>query len=45
MTDFQRIAFYFAWMEFYTAMLIPAALVGLACFIYGLATFSTDPVV
>ena len=31
-------AIYFAWLGFYTAMLAPAALVGVIVFIYGLAT-------
>ncbi|OQV17299.1 Anoctamin-4 [Hypsibius exemplaris] len=38
----ERIAFYFAFLEFYTAMLIPAALVGLGCFIYGAASLYQD---
>ncbi|KAG5872235.1 hypothetical protein JTB14_002995 [Gonioctena quinquepunctata] len=33
-----KIALYFAWLGFYTHMLIPAAFVGLACFIYSCAT-------
>lgn len=33
-----KITLYFAWLGFYTHMLYPAALVGLACFIYSLAT-------
>ncbi|XP_055345444.1 anoctamin-5-like [Paramacrobiotus metropolitanus] len=40
----ERLAFFFAWMEFYTAMLIPPSVVGLACFIYGVASLSNDPV-
>ena len=30
-----KIAFYFKWIGFYTACLIPASLVGILCFIYG----------
>lgn len=33
---------YFAWLGFYTDMLVPAALVGLFMFIIGLFTFDTD---
>lgn len=37
-----KIGLYFAWLGFYTYMLIPAALVGLICFSYGLATMHSD---
>nr|XP_023017814.1 anoctamin-2-like [Leptinotarsa decemlineata] len=37
-----KIALYFAWLGFYTHMLIPAALVGLACFIYSCATLYSN---
>lgn len=30
-----KIGLYFAWLGFYTKMLVPAAVVGLVCFIYG----------
>ncbi|KAH9525321.1 Anoctamin-4 [Bulinus truncatus] len=33
----EKIAIYFAWLGYYTGLLIPAGLVGLAIFIYGLA--------
>ncbi|CAG0891673.1 unnamed protein product [Cyprideis torosa] len=33
-----KIALYFAWLGFYTYMLIPASVVGLICFIYGCLT-------
>lgn len=33
-----KIALYFAWLGFYTHMLLPAAVVGLVCFIYSWAT-------
>ncbi|KAI5626982.1 anoctamin-5 isoform X2 [Silurus asotus] len=35
----EKIGVYFAWLGFYTEMLFYAALVGLICFIYGLATY------
>lgn len=39
-----QIAMYFAWLGFYTHMLIPAALVGLVCFFYGLATMFSNQI-
>jgi Calcium-activated chloride channel/Dimerisation domain of Ca+-activated chloride-channel, anoctamin len=30
-----KIGLYFAWLGFYTKMLVPAAVVGLVCFVYG----------
>ncbi|XP_019864929.1 anoctamin-5 isoform X2 [Aethina tumida] len=33
-----KIALYFAWLGYYTHILMPAAVVGLACFIYSVAT-------
>ncbi|XP_049855202.1 anoctamin-4-like [Schistocerca gregaria] len=40
-----KIGLYFAWLDFYTKMLIPAAIVGLLCFLYGAATlYSNDNV-
>ena len=35
---------YFAWLGYYTAMLIPPSLVGITCFLYGLATYTTDTI-
>lgn len=37
-----KFGLYFAWLGFYTHMLIPAALVGLFCFVYGLATMYSN---
>ncbi|XP_034625848.1 anoctamin-6 isoform X1 [Trachemys scripta elegans] len=34
----EKIGIYFAWLGFYTQMLIVAAIVGLACFLYGYIT-------
>ncbi len=34
----ERIAFYFSWVGYYTYMLVFPSVVGLAVFIYGLAT-------
>ena len=33
---------YYAWVGFYTVMLIPASIVGLLSFVYGFTTVSTD---
>ncbi|KAL4720493.1 hypothetical protein ACJJTC_013306, partial [Scirpophaga incertulas] len=39
-----KIGLYFAWLGFYTHMLIPAAIVGLICFIYSASTvYSNKP--
>lgn len=35
-----KIGLYFAWLGFYTTMLLPASLLGLGCFLYGVATLS-----
>ncbi|XP_035907417.1 anoctamin-4 isoform X3 [Anopheles stephensi] len=37
-----KIAMYFAWLGFYTHMLIPASIVGLICFFYGLLTYPAN---
>ncbi|CAD5126106.1 DgyrCDS14278 [Dimorphilus gyrociliatus] len=37
----EKIGIYFAWLGFYTGMLVPAAFVGLAVFIYGILTFNS----
>ncbi|XP_058123462.1 anoctamin-1-like [Anopheles ziemanni] len=37
-----KIALYFTWLGFYTTMLLPAALVGFFCLLYGILTFSTN---
>lgn len=38
-----EIALYFAWLGFYTAMLVPLAILGLIIFLYGIASASTHP--
>ncbi|XP_058123461.1 anoctamin-1-like [Anopheles ziemanni] len=37
-----KIALYFTWVGFYTTMLIPAALVGFLCLLYGILTYPTN---
>lgn len=34
----EKVALYFAWLGFYTESLVPPAVVGLLCFIYGLGS-------
>ena len=38
----EKIGIYFAWLGFYTMMLIPASVVGFIVFIYGVATVWSD---
>ena len=35
-----KIGLYFAWLGFYTYMLIPASMLGIICFLYGVFTLS-----
>ncbi|XP_076350585.1 anoctamin-2-like isoform X1 [Tachypleus tridentatus] len=37
-----KIGLYFAWLGFYTCMLIPASAVGVLCFLYGFFTLMGD---
>lgn len=37
-----KFALYFAWLGFYTHMLIPASIVGIICVLFGVATLSWD---
>jgi len=39
-----KVALYFAWLGFYTKMLVPAAILGVFCFIFGLMTLFTDQI-
>ncbi|KAE8749817.1 hypothetical protein FOCC_FOCC003555 [Frankliniella occidentalis] len=39
----EKIAIYFAWLGFYTGWLLPAALVGVLVFMYGLFTINDNP--
>ncbi|XP_033610715.1 anoctamin-4 isoform X2 [Cryptotermes secundus] len=38
----EKIGLYFAWLGFYTKMLIPASVVGLLCFFYGLLSMNSS---
>ncbi|KAL7039822.1 hypothetical protein ACKWTF_000129 [Chironomus riparius] len=37
-----KIALYFCWLGFYTWSLVPPAIVGFLCFIYGISTMNSD---
>lgn len=40
----ERVAYYFAWLGFYTGWLLPVSLVGVAVFLYGLLSMNDNPV-
>lgn len=40
----EKIAFYFAWLGFYTSWLIPASIMGILVVLYGIVTSRTDPI-
>lgn len=39
-----KVALYFSWLGFYNRMLIPSAIIGVLCFLYGIITMFTDKV-
>uniref|UniRef100_A0A1I8NNX0 Anoctamin n=1 Tax=Stomoxys calcitrans TaxID=35570 RepID=A0A1I8NNX0_STOCA len=39
-----KVAIYFAWLGFYTHMLIPVSIMGILFFVYGFFTLHTDPI-
>lgn len=39
----EKVALYFLWLGWYTKLLIPAAVLGVVVFLYGLAFFNTNP--
>ncbi|XP_055909970.1 anoctamin-5 isoform X2 [Eupeodes corollae] len=39
-----KVALYFAWLGFYTHMLIPVSIIGVICFVYGLVTWGSDTI-
>ncbi|XP_017559027.1 anoctamin-9 [Pygocentrus nattereri] len=41
----EKVALYFLWLGWYTRLLIPAALIGVIVFLYGLAFFNTNPLI
>ena len=40
----EKVAMYFAWLGYYTYFLVPASIVGLVVFIYGMVTIKNDVV-
>uniref|UniRef100_A0A8C1KAJ4 Anoctamin n=1 Tax=Cyprinus carpio TaxID=7962 RepID=A0A8C1KAJ4_CYPCA len=41
----EKVALYFLWLGWYTFLLIPASVIGLVVFLYGLAFYSTSPLI
>ncbi|KAL7867998.1 hypothetical protein SRHO_G00093820 [Serrasalmus rhombeus] len=41
----EKVALYFLWLGWYTFLLIPAAVLGVIVFLYGLAFFKTSPLI
>ncbi|XP_062273881.1 anoctamin-9-like [Scomber scombrus] len=41
----EKVALYYLWLSWYTKMLIPAAVLGIVLFLYGLAFFKTSPLI
>ncbi|KAH8397905.1 hypothetical protein KR222_006049, partial [Zaprionus bogoriensis] len=39
-----KVALYFAWLGFYTQMLIPVSVLGILFFLYGFVTWNSDPI-
>ncbi|XP_032594153.1 anoctamin-5 isoform X2 [Drosophila grimshawi] len=39
-----KVALYFAWLGFYTQMLIPVSILGILFFLYGFVTWNSDPI-
>lgn len=37
----EEVAMYFQWIGFYTMFLVPAALVGILCFLYGVTSVNS----
>uniref|UniRef100_A0A672PXE2 Anoctamin n=1 Tax=Sinocyclocheilus grahami TaxID=75366 RepID=A0A672PXE2_SINGR len=40
-----KVALYYLWLGWYTRMLVPAAVIGIVVFLYGLAFFNTSPLI
>ncbi|KAF7666802.1 hypothetical protein LDENG_00093680 [Lucifuga dentata] len=41
----EKVALYYLWLGWYTKLLVPAAVLGLVVFLYGLAFFRTNPLI
>uniref|UniRef100_A0A673KKG9 Anoctamin n=1 Tax=Sinocyclocheilus rhinocerous TaxID=307959 RepID=A0A673KKG9_9TELE len=41
----EKVALYYLWLGWYTRMLVPASVIGIVVFLYGLAFFNTSPLI
>ncbi|XP_029001191.1 anoctamin-9-like [Betta splendens] len=41
----EKVTLYYLWLDWYTKLLVPAALLGVIVFLYGLAFFNTSPLI
>ncbi|XP_029702077.1 anoctamin-9-like [Takifugu rubripes] len=41
----EKVALYYLWLGWYTRLLVPAAILGVVIFLYGLAFFNTNPLI
>ncbi|XP_030580026.1 anoctamin-9 [Archocentrus centrarchus] len=41
----EKVALYYLWLTWYTKLLVPAAILGVVVFLYGLAFFNTNPLI
>ncbi|XP_031586247.1 anoctamin-9 [Oreochromis aureus] len=41
----EKVALYYLWLAWYTKLLVPAAILGVIVFLYGLAFFNTNPLI
>ncbi|XP_071755205.1 anoctamin-9 [Centroberyx gerrardi] len=41
----EKVALYYLWLGWYTKLLVPAAVLGVVVFLYGLAFFNTNPLI
>ncbi|KAA0724049.1 Anoctamin-9 Transmembrane protein 16J [Triplophysa tibetana] len=41
----EKVALYFLWLGWYTFLLVPASLIGIVVFLYGLAYYNTSPLI
>ncbi|XP_028303555.1 anoctamin-9 isoform X2 [Gouania willdenowi] len=41
----EKVALYYLWLGFYTKLLVPAAVIGVIVFLFGIAFFNTNPLI
>ncbi|XP_059927397.1 anoctamin-9 [Gadus macrocephalus] len=41
----EKVALYYLWLDWYTKLLVPAAVLGMLVFLYGLAFFNSNPLI